>query len=92
MLMILCLFNCELDGDKYFEFLNRQHSNIKFTFEKQVNKQISFLDVLITNDGDQFCTSVFCKETVIGPFTIYLGFTPSSYNLGLLGLYCIAFL
>ena len=44
MLMILCLFNCESDADKFFEFLNSQHPNIKFTFEKQVNKQISFLD------------------------------------------------
>ena len=66
---IKCLFNCESDVDKYFEFLNRQHSNIKFTFEKQVNKQISFLDVLITNDGDQFCTSVSRKGTAIGLFT-----------------------
>ena len=80
---IICLFNCQSDADKFFEFLNRQHPNIKFTFEKQVNKQISFLDVLITNDGDQFCTSVFCKETVIGLFTNYLGFTPFSYKVGL---------
>ena len=92
MLMILCLFNCESDADTLFEFLNRQHPNINFTFEKEVNKQISFLYVLIRNDGDQLCTSVFWKETVIGLFTIYLGFTPSSYNLGLLGLYCIAIL
>ena len=42
MLMILCLFNCESDGDKFFEFLNSQHPNVKFTFEKKVNKLISF--------------------------------------------------
>ena len=80
---IICLFNCESDADKFFEFLNSQHPNIKFTFEKQVNKQISFLDVLITNDGGQFCTSVFRKETAIGLFTHYLGFTPFSYRVGL---------
>ena len=57
--------NCESDADKCFEFLNRQHPNIKFTFEKQVNKQSSFLDILIANDGDQFCTSVFRKEWFI---------------------------
>ena len=76
---IICLFNCESDADKFFEFLNRQHPNIKFTFEKQVNKQISFLDVLITNDGDQFCTSIF---------RLHLFLT----KLDLLELYCIAFL
>ena len=52
-------FNCESDADNFFEFLNTKHSNIKFTFEKKVHKQISFLDVLVTNDGDQSCTSCF---------------------------------
>ena len=55
----------------------------RITSEKQVNKEISFLDVLITNDGDQFCTSVFCKETAVSLFTTYLSFTPFSYNVGL---------
>ena len=79
---IICLFNCESDADKFFEFLSTQHPNIKFIFEKQVNKQISFLDVLITNDGDKFYTSAFRKETAIGLFTSYLGFTPFSYKVG----------
>ena len=35
---IICIFNIESDADKCFEFLNTQHLNIKFTFEKQVNK------------------------------------------------------
>ena len=42
------------------------HSILTFTFEKQVNKKISFLDVLVTNDGDEFCNSVFHKETALG--------------------------
>ena len=80
---IICLFNCKSDADKLFEFLNRQHPIIKFTLEEQGNKQISFLDVLIANNGDQFCTSVFRKEPAIGLFTNYLGFTPFSYKVGL---------
>ena len=59
---IICSFNCESDAEKCFEFLNAQHPNIKFTFEKQFNKQISFLGVLITNDGDQFRTFVFPQK------------------------------
>ena len=35
---IICLFNCESDADKFFEFLNSQYPNVNFTFEKQVNK------------------------------------------------------
>ena len=51
---IICLFNCESNADKFFEFLSTQHVNIKFIFETQVNRKILFLDVLITNDGDQW--------------------------------------
>ena len=50
---------------------------------KLINKQISFLDVLVTNDRDQFCTSVFHKETAIDLFTNYVGFAPFSYKVGL---------
>ena len=35
---IICIFNQESDVDKFFEFLDTQPPNIKFTFEKQVNK------------------------------------------------------
>ena len=31
---ITCFFNCESDADKVFTFLNTQHPNIKFIFEK----------------------------------------------------------
>ena len=82
MLVILSLFKCESDAEIFFEFLNKQYPNIKFTFEEQVNNQISFLDALITNDGDQFCTSIFRKEMAIGLFTNYLGFTSFSYKVG----------
>ena len=36
------LFNSQSDADKICEFLNKQLPNIKFTFEKQQNNQISF--------------------------------------------------
>ena len=39
---IICLFNSESDSDRFYEFLNKQHPNIKFTFETQQNNQNSF--------------------------------------------------
>ena len=80
---IICLFNSESDADKFYEFLNKQHPNIKFTFEKQQNNQISFLDILIKNNGENFSTTIFRKTTAIGLFTNYLSFTPLSYKIGL---------
>ena len=72
---IICLFNSESDADKFYEFLNKQHPNIKFTFEKQQNNQISFLDILIKNNGENFSTTIFRKTTATGLFTNYLSFT-----------------
>ena len=44
---IICLFNSESDADKFYKCLNKQHPNIKFTFEKQQNNQIYFLEIFI---------------------------------------------
>ena len=51
---IICLFNCESDADKFFVFLNQRHPKIKFTIEKQTENQLSFLDLLITSNGNNF--------------------------------------
>ena len=39
---IICLSDSESDADKFYEFLNKKHPNIKFIFEKK-NKIIKFL-------------------------------------------------
>ena len=44
---IISSFNTESNADKFYEILNKYHTNIKFTFVKQQNNQISFLDILI---------------------------------------------
>ena len=51
---------------KFYEILNKQHQNIKFTFKKQQNYQISLLDILIKINGENFSTTIFCKKTTIG--------------------------
>ena len=62
---IICLFNCKVDAMKFFDYLNSRHANIKFTFEKQNGGKLAFLDILISNENDNFCTNVFCKVTSI---------------------------
>ena len=56
---IICLYNSESDTDKFFVFLNQRHPKIKLTIEKQTENQFSFLDLLITSNGDNFVTSVY---------------------------------
>ena len=56
---IFCMFENEKDGETFFEFINRHHKNIKFTIEKENNKILLFLDILIKNEGNRFSTSVY---------------------------------
>ena len=80
---IFCMFGNEKDAENFFEFLNCQHKSIKFTLEKESNKFLSFLDILIKNEGNRFSTSVYRKKTSIGLFTQVNSFTPISYKIGL---------
>ena len=80
---IFCMFENEKDAENFFEFLNCQHKSIKFTLEKESNKFLSFLDVLIKNEGNCFSTSVYRKKTLVGLFTQFNSFTPISYKIGL---------
>ena len=57
--------------------------DIKFSLEKESNKFLSFLDILIKNEGNRFSTSVYLKKTSIGLFTQFNSFTPMSYKIGL---------
>ena len=67
---ILCLFNSESDADKVFVFLNQRHPKIKFTIGKQTENKLSFLDLLITSNGDNFLTLVYRKKHSSGLYTI----------------------
>ena len=43
----------------FFDYLNVQHKNIKFTMEKECNKKLSFLDLLIERHNDSLQFSFF---------------------------------
>ena len=69
---------------KFFDYLNSRHPNIKFKFEKQNGGKLAFLDILISNENDNFCTIVFRKKISIGLYTNFTSFTPFSYKIGLI--------
>ena len=57
------IFCMEKDGENFFEFLNCRHENIKFTIEKENNKILPFLDILIKNEGNRLSKSDYQKKT-----------------------------
>ena len=56
---ISCLFNSEQDADEFFEFLDPQDPDIKFTFETKKDAKLAFLDVLISKTDQNLYTSVY---------------------------------
>ena len=53
-----------------FCFSKSTAHHYKFTIEKQTHNQLSILDLLITNNGDNCLTSVYRKKDSIGLYTI----------------------
>ena len=68
----------------FLDYLNSKHQNIKFTFEKEENNSLSFLDVMITRKDGRFETSVFRKPTFTGLGMKFTSFLPLNYKLNLI--------
>ena len=79
------LFHSEQDAIAFFDHINSQHTNIRFTMEKETDHVLPFLDVLIDNTHrNSVVTSTFRKKTFTGLLTNYLSFTPLSNKIGLI--------
>ena len=60
------LFKSKYDAERFLEFINRAHPNIKFTMECENDNKLPFLDVLVLRQYDRFNTSVYRKKTFTG--------------------------
>ena len=80
---IFVTFDCYSQLLKFVDYMNYQHSNLKFTFEVETNNSFSFLDVKICRENDRFTTSIYRKPTFSGVFTHCDSFIPAFYKHGL---------
>ena len=67
----------------FLDYLNKQHSNIKFTSETESNDTLAFLDINISRVGEGFKTSFYRKPTFTGLTTKFSSFIPISYKRNL---------
>ena len=51
---IFAVFESESDADVFYGYLNTRHENIKFTFEKEKDNTLNFLDMLINNNDSDW--------------------------------------
>ena len=80
-----CLFHSEQDAIFFFNYINNQHPNIRFTMEWETDHVLPFRDVLISNTDPHLSeTTVYRKKNFTGLLTSYLSFSPFAYKLGLI--------
>ena len=78
------IFGSAQQSQVFFNYLNNQHQNIKFTMEEEQNNILPFLDIKITRKDDGILsTSVFHKSTYSGLYLQWSSFVPKQYKLGL---------
>ena len=81
---IFVLFRSPDHLEKFKNYLNSKHTNIRFTCEKEHNNSMSFLDALITRTSNGFKTSVYHKPTFGGIYSNFNSFIPEEYKVGLI--------
>ena len=79
------LFKLESDCDKFFSSLNSLHPVLHFTFEKEANQSLPFLDVFVEKSGNNFLTSIYRKPTFTGQYLRWDSFGPTKRKTNLIG-------
>ena len=83
---ILCIFNTKQDINNALTSINRWHKNIKFTIEKEKEKKINFLGVLIIRNEKtkEYDITIYKKPTSTDLYLLYDGNQSKTYKLSLI--------
>ena len=81
---IFALFHSPDHLEKFTSYLNLKHKNIKFTYEKESNDSLPFLDILISRSENGFKISVYHKPTFSGVYSNFNSFIYDQYKIGLI--------
>ena len=78
------VFNDEDECNEFFSHLNSLHPSLRFTFEKECNRTLPFLDVLVEKNDDEFVTSIYRKPTFTGQYIRWNSFCPMKRKTNLI--------
>ena len=78
------VFNNE-EHCNFFTHLNSLHPLLRFTYEKESNHSLPFLDVLVERHDSQFLTSVYRKPTFTGQYLRWNSFCSQKQKINLIG-------
>ena len=77
---IFVLFRSSVHLEKFQNYLNSKHGNIRFTCEKENNNFMSFLEVLTTRTCNCFKASVYHKPSFSGVYSNLNSFIHEKYK------------
>ena len=80
---IFAVFENEDDCEKFLSSLNSLHFSLSFTFEKELNSSLPFLDVLVEKHKTGFITSVYRKPTFTSQYIHWDSFSPMKRKINL---------
>ena len=81
---IFVLFPSADHLEKFKNYLNSKHRNIRFACEKEHNNSMPFLNVLITRTNNGFKTSVYHRPTFSGVYSNFNSFISKKYKVDLI--------
>ena len=70
------VFSNEDEYNIFLDSLNSLHPSLRFTFEKESNLALPFLDVLVEKSPSKFITSIYRKPTFTGQYLRWNSFSP----------------
>ena len=70
------LILCKSHAQKFHDYLNNCHNNIKFTIELKSNDCLQFLDCNVSRDSSNFMSPVYRKHTFSGQVISYFSYIP----------------
>ena len=78
------MFRNEEESENFFKQLNCLRPSLKFTFEKEKNNCLPFLDVNVKQTVTGFETSVYRKPTFTGQYLRWESFSPTKQKTNLI--------
>ena len=78
------MFCNEEESENFFKQLNCLHPSLKFTFEKEKNNCLPFLDINVERTVTGFETSVYRKPTFTGQYLRWESFSPTKQKTNLI--------
>ena len=78
------VFNDEDECNEFFCHLNSLHPPLRFTLEKECNRNLPFLDVLVEKNDFEFVTSIYRKRTFTSQYIRWNSFCPMKRKTNLI--------